>query len=186
MSKANYQRELLIKYLAQSASCGERKSCEECPYNNETNCIHAQTADKLLSNNVIALPCKIGGQLWCVVRRKDPGGKEKRVITIIKTRRSKHNILDVIKGCGTKYYRRKEQAQKAGGVKCENQDNRQSKKRSIHICNDCYVSASECPWKSSLTPVEGWTARKIKFNVGNKKVDTYKVTACPLYKENKE
>ncbi len=68
-----------------------------------------------------------------------------------------------------------------------------------NICFDCENACGGCPWtatdpvtrKLRFEPVPGWTAKKVRLTVGNygsKKniVETYHITACPLFKRDKE
>jgi len=186
MNFKDVQRDLLVSYLSQGSKCSEIKSCEECSYNNERNCVHRATADHLISKHVIAMPCKMYGTLWCVRKHTDCDGKSKRVVFITKTRLSEHNFYDVAKGYGITYFRTKAEAQKAYGIKNNPRDESKTKKRIIHLCNTCCTTKKECPWRSSLEPVNGWKASKIRFKYGQKTVNSYKVIACPLYKSQEK
>lgn len=63
-----------------------------------------------------------------------------------------------------------------------------------NICFDCQNACGACPWseydpetkKPRFQPVPGWTAEPVKLNLGTRKavriiVDTYHITACPLF-----
>ncbi len=65
-----------------------------------------------------------------------------------------------------------------------------------NICFDCEHYARSCSWteldpetlKPKFEPVPGWTAEKVKLNLGSTKkgpqyADTYYITACPNFQE---
>ncbi len=174
----------MVSVLKHLPNCGGFKSCEECPYNDEVDCIHKANADFLISKNFFAMPCKIGGVLWCVRRRTERNGNGKRIITIAKTKLTNNNFVDVMKDYGTKYFRTRAEAEKACGVKHITEMD--SSRKKPHLCNKCCADKKECSWRSSLEPVKGWKAKKINFKYGQKTVKAYKVISCPLFKENKE
>ena len=69
-----------------------------------------------------------------------------------------------------------------------------------NICFTCENACGRCPWSSSnpetgkpnFEPVPGWTAEVVKLMSGTTKngkhifVDTYHITACPLYKPSRK
>lgn len=61
--------------------------------------------------------------------------------------------------------------------------NRQSKQ----LCWRCSLATGGCPWSAAFRPVKGWTAEKtvIREKVGREivPVASYKITACPLFRE---
>ena len=61
-----------------------------------------------------------------------------------------------------------------------------------NICFDCKNSVPDdrghgCPWSRKFEPVPGWTAEPVYKQIGTKGrgkrqiVDTYRITACPLF-----
>ena len=65
-----------------------------------------------------------------------------------------------------------------------------------NICFDCKKACGDCSWsetdpntkKGRFEPVPGWTAEKTVLNVGmngtNRNfVETYHITACPLFEQ---
>ena len=67
--------------------------------------------------------------------------------------------------------------------KAEKLRNRKKKKNNYNgqLCWTCKNATGSCPWSKNFTPIEDWTAEKVK-----RKDDegyTYKITACPLYTE---
>lgn len=68
-----------------------------------------------------------------------------------------------------------------------------------NICFSCERAVGGCPWsaidketgKVKFEPVPGWTAKKVKLRLGVSKskieyVDTYHITACPLYEPSRK
>lgn len=58
-----------------------------------------------------------------------------------------------------------------------------------NICFDCRRPSVLCPWLLEEAPVPGWTAIPTKinnFHASGSQVDSFKVTACPLYIEPKK
>ena len=58
------------------------------------------------------------------------------------------------------------------------------------LCWNCKRAVNskdfKCPWADNGTPIEGWTATpNIVKQGGRKDIDTYYVTGCPLYIEDK-
>ena len=64
----------------------------------------------------------------------------------------------------------------------------------VNICFDCQRACGGCSWSAidkktkrpKFEPVPGWTAEKVKYNAWQNKnstkwIDTYYITACPLY-----
>ena len=46
------------------------------------------------------------------------------------------------------------------------------------ICWKCQKACGDCAWSSKLQPVDGWTAKKTKNELGH---EGYLVIACPLF-----
>ena len=71
--------------------------------------------------------------------------------------------------------------------------------KTTNICFDCNNACGGCSWtavdpktkKIRFKPVPGWTAKKVLLNVGtygnNKRaiIETYHITACPQFKNDK-
>ena len=64
-------------------------------------------------------------------------------------------------------------------------------KKPMSLCWKCAKACGGCSWSDgSFTPVEGWTAEKMKLRVAPKKdkwgryVDSYMVTDCPLFEDD--
>jgi hypothetical protein len=66
-----------------------------------------------------------------------------------------------------------------------------------NICFDCKNACGKCSWsavdpvtgKVKFEPVPGWTAEKVTLNLGHickgtKFVETYHITACPLFEHD--
>ena len=54
------------------------------------------------------------------------------------------------------------------------------------LCWSCKNACGRCPWSDkSFTPVKGWKAKQVPYNIGKKKSFTYIVRSCPLYKTQK-
>lgn len=182
----NVQRELMVSVLKHLPNCGSFKSCEECPYNDDVDCIHKANADFLIGKNFFVMPCKIGDLLWCLKSYTDKDGKTKRAVSITRSRLSKQNFVDVIEGYGKKYFRTIEEAERILGIDKLRKERENAKKRQCHICNECATSTDECSWKAELIPVPGWNAEPLKFKLASgKKVDTYKVLECPKFKKGR-
>lgn len=61
-----------------------------------------------------------------------------------------------------------------------------------NICFDCARAVGGCPWSRRFEPVPGWKAKAITRSLGTNKgeydghlVDTYEITACPLFEAEK-
>lgn len=63
-----------------------------------------------------------------------------------------------------------------------------------NICFDCEKAVGKCPWSAydkdtdtiRYEPIPGWTAEKTELCIGSQNldyriVDTYRITACPLF-----
>jgi hypothetical protein len=68
--------------------------------------------------------------------------------------------------------------------------------RKTNICIDCKKACGGCSWsavdpdtnKLKFEPVPGWTAEKVRLNVGHDSrgvvmVETYHITECPLFEK---
>lgn len=60
-----------------------------------------------------------------------------------------------------------------------------------NICFDCKNAVPDkeghgCPWSRKFEPVPGWTAEPVKVGVGKCAADTYCITACPMFEEDRE
>lgn len=57
------------------------------------------------------------------------------------------------------------------------------------LCWTCARACGGCSWSADFTPVKGWTAKKVTMYVDRgeyetHRTETYKITACPLYKDD--
>ena len=64
-----------------------------------------------------------------------------------------------------------------------------------NICCECKKACGGCSWSEwdentstvRFEPVPGWEAKVVKLNLGdNKIVDTYSITACPLFEQEEK
>lgn len=60
-----------------------------------------------------------------------------------------------------------------------------------NICFDCKNAVPDkeghgCPWSRKFEPVPGWTAEPVKVGAGKYVVDTYCITDCPMFDEDRE
>lgn len=60
------------------------------------------------------------------------------------------------------------------------------------LCWKCANACGKCSWSDgSFTPVDGWTARKTRLRgdrgvYRTKIIESYYVTACPQYEDDRE
>lgn len=56
-----------------------------------------------------------------------------------------------------------------------------------NICFDCQraLPLRGCPWADKFEPVEGWTATPVTIKTNITHRDSYNITACPLFLQDK-
>lgn len=61
-------------------------------------------------------------------------------------------------------------------------------KKDEQLCWECQRATGGCSWSTMGKPVEGWTAEKTKIPNGcaGEFTDSYKITACPLFKKDEK
>ena len=57
------------------------------------------------------------------------------------------------------------------------------KTKSAQLCWECDRATGGCPWSSKGQAIKGWIAKKtLVLGDGGRKVPSYDITACPLFK----
>lgn len=54
-------------------------------------------------------------------------------------------------------------------------------KGNVNICFDCKNACGGCPWSAKSVPIPGWSAEKSDIGNKRKSIETYHITACPLF-----
>lgn len=55
-----------------------------------------------------------------------------------------------------------------------------------NICMDCIRDGRTCSWIRNETPVKGWSATPSVIKFGDREIETFYITKCPLYIEHKD
>lgn len=63
---------------------------------------------------------------------------------------------------------------------------KEKKHNVANICFDCKNAVPDdqghgCPWSRKFEPVPGWTAEPVMMGGNSNSVNTYSITACPLF-----